>query len=61
MAGSPLIAIEGVSRRYVTTSGAVDALRDVSLSVEAGEFGVDLLGPGVDAATQAADAGEAVA
>jgi ABC-type nitrate/sulfonate/bicarbonate transport system ATPase subunit len=41
---APLIAIEGVSRRYVTASGPVDALRDVSLSVEAGEF-CTIIGP----------------
>jgi NitT/TauT family transport system ATP-binding protein len=39
-----LIAIEGVSRRYVTASGPVDALRNVSLSVEAGEF-CTIIGP----------------
>jgi NitT/TauT family transport system ATP-binding protein len=44
VAGSPLISIESVARRYVTTSGAVDALRDVSLSVEAGEF-CTIIGP----------------
>ena len=41
---SDLIVIEGVSKRYVTSSGPVDALRDVSLSVGAGEF-CTLLGP----------------
>jgi NitT/TauT family transport system ATP-binding protein len=41
---TPLIAIEGVSRRYVTASGPIDALRDVSLSVEAGEF-CTIIGP----------------
>jgi NitT/TauT family transport system ATP-binding protein len=41
---APLITIEGVSRRYVTASGPVDALRDVSLSVEAGEF-CTIIGP----------------
>ncbi len=41
---APLIAIEGVSRRYVTASGPVEALRDVSLSVEAGEF-CTIIGP----------------
>jgi len=40
----PLIAIEGVSRRYVTASGPIDALRDVSLSVDAGEF-CTIIGP----------------
>jgi len=41
---SELILVEGVSKRYVTSSGPVDALRDVSLSVGAGEF-CTLLGP----------------
>ena len=41
---APLIAIEGVSRRYVTASGPVDALRDVSLSVDTGEF-CTIIGP----------------
>src|SRR5438034_5828563 len=40
----PLIAIEGVSRCYVTASGPVDAVRDVSLSVESGEF-CTIIGP----------------
>jgi len=39
-----LIVIEGVNRRYVTASGPVDALRDVSLSVDAGEF-CTIIGP----------------
>ena len=42
--GAPLIAIEGVSRRYLTASGPVDALRDVSLSVDSGEF-CTIIGP----------------
>jgi len=41
---SALIAIEGVSKRYETSSGPVDALRNVSLTVAAGEF-CTLLGP----------------
>jgi len=39
-----LIVVESVSKRYVTSSGPVDALRDVSLSVGAGEF-CTLIGP----------------
>jgi NitT/TauT family transport system ATP-binding protein len=39
-----LIAIEGVSKRYLTTSGPVDALRDVSLTVGESEF-FTLIGP----------------
>jgi NitT/TauT family transport system ATP-binding protein len=41
---SPLIAVEGVARRFLTTSGPVDALRDVSLSVTEGEF-CTIIGP----------------
>ena len=41
---SELIVVEGVSKRFVTSSGPVDALRDVSLSVGAGEF-CTLIGP----------------
>ena len=44
MPAPPLITIEGVARRYVTRSGEVEALRDVSLSVEAGEF-CTIIGP----------------
>ena len=44
MAASPLIAIEGVSRRFLTTSGPVDALDDVSLSINEGEF-CTIIGP----------------
>ncbi|HSE93724.1 MAG TPA: ABC transporter ATP-binding protein [Methylomirabilota bacterium] len=40
----PLIAIEGVAKRYETSSGAVDALRDVSLAVGEGEF-CTIIGP----------------
>jgi NitT/TauT family transport system ATP-binding protein len=39
-----LIRVDSVSKRYVTSSGPVDALRDVSLAVSAGEF-CTLLGP----------------
>ena len=65
---SDLIVIEGVSKRYVTSSGPVDALRDVSLSVGAGEF-CTLLGPsgcgkstllGILGGLVPADAGRAV-
>ena len=41
---SELIVVEGVSKRYVTSSGPVDALRDISLSVGGGEF-CTLIGP----------------
>src|SRR5688572_18455092 len=44
MASTPLIAVEGVGKRYQTSSGAVDALREVSLAVEAGEF-CTIIGP----------------
>jgi len=39
-----LIAIEGVTKRYLTGSGPVEALHDVSLSVGEGEF-CTLIGP----------------
>ena len=39
-----LIAIEGVCKRYLTTSGPVEALRDVSLAVGDSEF-CTLIGP----------------
>jgi NitT/TauT family transport system ATP-binding protein len=39
-----LIAIEGVAKRYRTTSGPVEALRDVSLAVGESEF-CTLIGP----------------
>ena len=41
---SDLIIVEGVSKRYQTASGPVDALGDVSLTVAAGEF-CTLIGP----------------
>jgi NitT/TauT family transport system ATP-binding protein len=41
---SDLIVVEDVDKRYATSSGPVDALRDVSLSVGAGEF-CTLIGP----------------
>jgi ABC-type nitrate/sulfonate/bicarbonate transport system ATPase subunit len=41
---SDLITVEGVSKRYQSASGPVDALRDVSLTVTAGEF-CTLIGP----------------
>jgi NitT/TauT family transport system ATP-binding protein len=40
----PLIAIEGVARRFLTTSGPIGALQDVSLSVNEGEF-CTIIGP----------------
>ena len=40
----PLIALEGVGRRYQVGSGEVVALADVSLAIESGEF-VVVLGP----------------
>ena len=39
-----LIVAEHVSKKYVTRSGTIDALRDVSLSVGAGEF-CTIIGP----------------
>jgi NitT/TauT family transport system ATP-binding protein len=39
-----LIVIEGVSKRYLSSSGPVDALDDVSLAVAEGEF-CTLIGP----------------
>ena len=39
-----LIAIEGVTKRYLTSSGPVEALHDVSLSVDEGAF-CTLIGP----------------
>ena len=45
MTSSPrLIAIEGVTKRFVTSSGPVEALHDVSLAVGEGEF-CTLIGP----------------
>jgi NitT/TauT family transport system ATP-binding protein len=41
---SGLIVVDRVAKRYQTSSGPVDALRDVSLSVETGEF-CTLIGP----------------
>ena len=40
----PLIAVEGVAHRFSTTSGPVDALRDVSLAATEGEF-CTIIGP----------------
>ena len=39
-----LIVLEGVTKRYLTSSGPVDALHDVSLAVEEGAF-CTLIGP----------------
>ncbi len=41
---TPLIAIEGVAKRYVTSSGPVEALHNVSLAVAEGEF-CTIIGP----------------
>ena len=41
---TPLIVVEDVDKRYATSSGPVDALRGVSLSVGAGEF-CTIIGP----------------
>jgi ABC-type nitrate/sulfonate/bicarbonate transport system ATPase subunit len=43
-AGAPLIVVEGVGKRYETTSGPIQALSDVSLTVAGGEF-CTLIGP----------------
>jgi NitT/TauT family transport system ATP-binding protein len=43
-APSQLIAIEGVTKRYATSSGPIEALHDVSLAVGEGEF-CTLIGP----------------
>jgi NitT/TauT family transport system ATP-binding protein len=40
----PLIEIDAVARRYLTTSGPVDALRDVSVAVPRGAF-CTIIGP----------------
>ncbi len=44
MSAPELIRVEGVSKRYRTSSGAVEALRDVSLAVGQGEF-CTIIGP----------------
>lgn len=44
MAAAPLVRIEGVSKRFLTASGAVDALAGVSLAVGEGEF-CTIIGP----------------
>ena len=36
--GEPVYALSGVSRRYGSGSAVVDALRDVTLTIGAGEF-----------------------
>ena len=43
-AAAPLIAIEGVTKRFITSSGPVEALHEVSLAVGEGEF-CTLIGP----------------
>jgi NitT/TauT family transport system ATP-binding protein len=43
-AAAPLIVVEGVGKRYATSSGPVQALADVSLTVADGEF-CTLIGP----------------
>jgi len=40
----PLIAVQGVGKRYATSSGPIEALQDVSLTVGEGEF-CTLIGP----------------
>jgi ABC-type nitrate/sulfonate/bicarbonate transport system ATPase subunit len=42
--GAPLIRVERVTKRYATGTGPVEALRDVSLAVGAGEF-CTIIGP----------------
>jgi NitT/TauT family transport system ATP-binding protein len=42
--GAPLIHIDGVAKRYVTSSGPVNALDDVSIKVAPGEF-CTIIGP----------------
>jgi NitT/TauT family transport system ATP-binding protein len=44
LSAPPIITVEQVGKRYVTASGPVEALRDVSLTVGAGEF-CTLIGP----------------
>ena len=44
MTVAQLITVEGVGRRFLTTSGIVEALRDVSLFVTEGEF-CTIIGP----------------
>ena len=44
MTAAAPIAVDGVSKRYVTPSGPVAAVESVSLTVRPGEF-VSLLGP----------------
>jgi NitT/TauT family transport system ATP-binding protein len=44
VAAAPLVRIEGVSKRFLTASGAVDALAGVSLAVGEGEF-CTIIGP----------------
>jgi NitT/TauT family transport system ATP-binding protein len=44
VAVAQLITVEGVGRRFLTTSGIVEALRDVSLFVTVGEF-CTIIGP----------------
>jgi len=44
VSAAALIRIEGVAKRFETASGAVEALRDVSLTVREGEF-CTIIGP----------------
>jgi NitT/TauT family transport system ATP-binding protein len=44
VAAAPLVRIEGVSKRFLTASGTVDALAGVSLAVGEGEF-CTIIGP----------------
>ena len=41
---TPLVELKGISHRYQTEAGEVEAVRDVSFTVEQGEF-VSLVGP----------------
>src|SRR2546428_11025289 len=42
--GSPIIELDGVAKTFESRAGATEALRPVSLAVDAGEF-VSVIGP----------------
>src|SRR2546425_9924099 len=42
--GSPIIELDGVAKTFESRAGATEALRSVSLAVDAGEF-VSVIGP----------------